>query len=277
VARGAGADRFGGVTLDTFQYLLGGLSGGIVGFTLGLVGGGGSILAVPLMVYLVGVASPHVAIGTSALAVAANAASGLAQHARAGTVKWRCGFLYAGSGIVGALAGSTIGKAIDGQKLLFLFALLMLVVGVLMLRGRDNPGIEGAACDRHNAPKVLGYGLGTGGFSGFFGIGGGFLIVPGLIASTKMPILNAVGTSLVAVTAFGLTTALSYAVSGLIDWPLAAVFIAGGLAGGIAGTRAARQLSSRGALTAIFVGLIFTVAAYMLFRSASALFATAGG
>src|SRR3546814_15184064 len=81
-----------------------------------------------------------------------------------------CGFLYAGSGIVGALAGSTIGKAIDGQKLLFLFALLMLVVGVLMLRGRDNPGIEGAACNRHNAPKVLGYGLGTGGFSGFFGM-----------------------------------------------------------------------------------------------------------
>lgn len=128
------------MTLDTVQYLLGALSGGVVGFTLGLVGGGGSILAVPLMVYLVGVASPHVAIGTSALAVAANAASGLAQHARAGTVKWRCGFLYASSGVVGALAGSTLGKAIDGQKLLFLFALLMLVVGALMLRGRHNSG-----------------------------------------------------------------------------------------------------------------------------------------
>ena len=277
MARGAAADRFGRVTLDTLQYLLGGLSGGIVGFTLGLVGGGGSILAVPLMVYLVGVASPHVAIGTSALAVAANAASGLAQHARAGTVKWRCGFLYAGSGIVGAAAGSTIGKAIDGQKLLFLFALLMLGVGVLMLRGRNNPGVEGAACNRHNAPKVLGYGLGTGGFSGFFGIGGGFLIVPGLIASTRMPILNAVGTSLVAVTAFGLTTALSYAASGLIDWTLAGVFIAGGLVGGIAGARAARTLSSRGSLTAIFAGLIFAVAAYMLFRSASALLAGTGG
>src|SRR3546814_7303790 len=175
MAGGAATDRFGRVTLDPLQYLLGGLSGGIVGFTLGLVGGGGSILAVPLMVYLVGVASPHVAIGTSALAVAANAASGLAQHARAGTVKWRCGFLYAGSGVVGALGGSTIGKAIDGQKLLFLFALLMLAVGTLMLRGRNDPGIEGAACNRHNAPKVLGYGLGTGGFSGFFGIGGGFL------------------------------------------------------------------------------------------------------
>lgn len=277
MACGARADRFGRVTLDALQYMLGGLSGGIVGFTLGLVGGGGSILAVPLMVYLVGVASPHVAIGTSALAVAANAASGLAQHARAGTVKWRCGFLYAGSGIVGALAGSTIGKSIDGQKLLFLFALLMLGVGVLMLRGRNNPGVEGAACNRQNAPKVLGYGLGTGGFSGFFGIGGGFLIVPGLIASTRMPILNAVGTSLVAVTAFGLTTALSYAASGLVDWTLAGVFIVGGLVGGIAGARAARTLSSRGSLTAIFAGLIFAVAAYMLFRSATALFADAGG
>lgn len=263
--------------LDTLQYLLGGLSGGIVGFALGLVGGGGSILAVPLMVYLVGVASPHVAIGTSALAVAANAASGLAQHARAGTVKWRCGFLYAGSGIIGAIAGSTIGKAIDGQKLLFLFALLMLGVGVLMLRGRHNPGVEGAMCNRHNAPKVLGFGLGTGGFSGFFGIGGGFLIVPGLIASTKMPILNAIGTSLVAVTAFGLTTALSYAASGLIDWTLAGVFIAGGLVGGVAGARAARAMSGRGALTLVFTGLIFVVAAYMLFRSASVLLAGAGG
>lgn len=261
------------MSLDTAQYFLGAFSGGIVGFTLGLVGGGGSILAVPLMVYLVGVASPHVAIGTSALAVAANAASGLAQHARAGTVKWRCGFLYASSGVMGAVAGSTLGKAIDGQKLLFLFALLMLVVGALMLRGRNKAGIEGAACNRHNAPQVLGYGLGTGGFSGFFGIGGGFLIVPGLIASTRMPILNAVGTSLVAVTAFGLTTALSYAASGLVDWTLASIFIAGGIFGGMAGTRAARSLSSRGGLTTVFAGLIFAVALYMLYRSASVLMA----
>lgn len=258
------------MTLEPLQYLLGALSGGIVGFTLGLVGGGGSILAVPLMVYLVGVANPHVAIGTSALAVAANAATGLVHHARAGTVKWRCGFLYGGSGIFGALAGSTVGKAIDGEKLLFLFALVMLVVGALMLRGRGNPGVEGAACNRHNAPKVLGFGLGTGGFSGFFGIGGGFLIVPGLIASTKMPILNAVGTSLVAVTAFGLTTALNYAVSGLVDWALAAIFIVGGIAGGVAGTQWARSLSGKGTLTIFFAGLIFAVAAYMLWRSARA-------
>jgi uncharacterized membrane protein YfcA len=257
--------------LDTLHLLLGALSGVMVGFTLGLVGGGGSILAVPLMVYLVGVESPHVAIGTSALAVAVNAATGLAQHAREKTVKWRCGMVYAGSGIVGALAGSTLGKNFDGQKLLFLFALVMIVVGVLMLRGRRNAGEPGAQCNKDNAFKVVSFGLGTGAFSGFFGIGGGFLIVPGLVASTSMPMINAVGTSLVAVTAFGLTTALNYASSGLVDWPLAAVFILGGVVGGFGGTWMARRLSGTGTLTTVFAVLIFVVAAYMLWKSYAAL------
>lgn len=257
--------------IDTLHLGLGALSGALVGFTLGLVGGGGSILAVPLMVYLVGVNSPHVAIGTSALAVAANAATGLLQHARDHNVRWRCGFMYAGAGIVGALAGSTLGKNFDGQKLLFLFALLMIVVGALMLRSRKAGGTPGAACNRRNAPKVLGYGLGTGAFSGFFGIGGGFLIVPGLIASTDMVMINAVGTSLIAVTAFGLTTAANYALSGLVDWALAAVFILGGIGGGYFGTRLAKRLSGGGQLKTVFAGLIFVVAIYMLWKSWNAL------
>ena len=259
------------MALDTAQYLLGALSGGVVGFTLGLVGGGGSILAVPLMVYLVGVSNAHIAIGTSALAVAANALTGLASHARAHTVKWRCGGIYAVAGIAGAFAGSTLGKAVSGQKLLFLFALLMVGIGIVMLRGRHDQGVEGAQCTRENASKVAGFGLATGVFSGFFGIGGGFLIVPGLIASTRMPIINAVGTSLMAVAAFGLTTALNYAFSGLIDWWLAIVFIGGGVAGGIAGAMAAHKLDeNRGQLTTIFAGLIFVVAVYMIWRSSAA-------
>jgi len=262
------------VNLEPIQYVLGIASGGLVGFSLGLVGGGGSILAVPLMVYLVGVPSPHVAIGTSALAVAANAATGLANHAHAHNVKWRCGGIFAAAGIFGALLGSTLGKMVDGDKLLFLFALVMLVVGALMLRGRGNAGNPGAECTREKAPKVVGYGLGSGLFSGFFGIGGGFLIVPGLVASTGMPILLAVGTSLVAVTAFGLTTAANYAFSGLIDWPLALLFIVGGLGGSVAGTRLARRLGAQtGQLTIVFAALIFTVAAYMLWKSGAALFA----
>jgi uncharacterized membrane protein YfcA len=258
--------------LEPIQYVLGAGSGTLVGFVLGLVGGGGSILAVPLMVYLVGVRSPHVAIGTSALAVAANAAMGLFSHARAGNVKWRCASMYAASGVGGAFLGSSAGKAFDGQKLLFLFALVMIVVGVVMLRGRGRAGDPDAQCRRENAPKVVGYGLGTGLSSGFFGIGGGFLIVPGLVASTGMPMLSAVGSSLVAVTAFGLTTFANYAFSGLIDWPLAAVFVGGGALGGYLGTVAARRLAgTKGLLTIVFAGLIFIVAAYMLWQSSTAL------
>ena len=258
--------------LTQLQLVLGGFSGTLVGFTLGLVGGGGSILAVPLMLYVVGIKNPHIAIGTSALAVAANAATVLFNHHRAGTVRWQCGGVFAVAGVVGAIFGSSAGKAFDGQKLLFLFALLMIAVGILMLRGRNNPGNDAAECERKNAPKVLGMGLGTGLFSGFFGIGGGFLIVPGLLISTGMPVLNAIGTSLVAVTAFGLTTAANYALSGLVDWPLAAVFILGGFMGSFFSMRTARLLSgTAGRLSTVFAFLIFAVALYMLYRSAAAL------
>lgn len=258
--------------LDAIQYLLGAGSGVLVGFVLGLVGGGGSILAVPLMVYLVGVPNPHVAIGTSALAVAVNAATGLANHARAGTVKWRCALVFAASGVAGAFAGSSAGKTFDGERLLFLFALVMIVVGALMLRGRKREGDASVILGRENAPKLVGYGAGAGLFSGFFGIGGGFLIVPGLVAATRMPMINAVGSSLVAVTAFGLTTAANYAFSGLVDWLLAAAFIAGGVAGGFLGAGVAKRLSgTEGRLTTVFAVLIFAVAAYMLWKSAAAL------
>lgn len=257
--------------LEPVQYLLGVGSGTLVGFTLALVGGGGSILAVPLMVYLVGVPAPHVAIGTSALAVAANAATGLASHARSGHVKWRCAAVFAASGIAGAAIGSTIGKNFDGQRLLFLFAIVMIAVGLLMLRRRAGIGNTDVRLGRENAGKLVGYGAGAGVFSGFFGIGGGFLIVPGLVAATGMPMINAVGTSLVAVTAFGLTTATNYALSGLVDWALALAFVLGGFAGSYLGTRLARHLSQdRDRLTPVFATLIFVVAAYMLWKSAAA-------
>ncbi len=259
-------------TLEPLQYLLGGGAGALVGFSLGLVGGGGSILAVPLMVYLVGIEDPHIAIGTSALAVAANAAANLAPHARAHNIKWRCAGMFAASGVAGAFLGSTAGKAFDGQKLLILFALLMLVVAGLMLRNRAATGDIDVQCSRENAPKTIGYGAATGLFSGFFGIGGGFLIVPGLIAATGMPMLNAIGSSLVAVAAFGLTTAFNYSLSGLVHWPLAAVFIGGGVVGGVAGAALAKRLSAkRGLLGTVFAGLIFLVALYTLWRSLSAL------
>ena len=180
--------------------------------------------------------------------------------------------IYSVAGMLGAFIGSSIGKRVDGQHLLILFALLMLVVGVRMLKGRGAEGNPGAQCSRENAGKVVAFGGMTGIFSGFFGIGGGFLIVPGLVASTGMPILFAIGSSLVAVTAFGLTTAVNYALSGLVDWTLAIVFIGGGVMGGFAGTLAARRLSTRkGSLNLAFAMLIFAVAFYMIYRSFASL------
>lgn len=253
------------------QAALGIASGSLVGFSLGLVGGGGSILAVPLLIYVVGVGDPHVAIGTSAIAVAASALANLWHHARAGHVKWKCALVFAAAGVVGAFFGSTIGKWINGQRLLIAFAILMLVVAALMLRKRSATGTHDVVLNRANLPWLLGVGIGAGALSGFFGIGGGFLIVPGLMLATGMPIINAVGSSLVGVTAFGVTTAANYAVSGLVDWTLAASFVIGGAIGGLIGATAARSVAKRsGGLHIIFAILIVIVAIYMLVRTLGA-------
>jgi uncharacterized membrane protein YfcA len=266
----AHAGKVSALIISTIQSVLGLASGMLVGFSLGLVGGGGSILAVPLMVYVVGVPDAHVAIGTSAVAVAANAAMNLSNHARGGSVRWSCALVFAGAGIAGAFAGSIVGKMLDGQKLLALFALLMLVIAVLMLKTRSRIGLPDARMSWANTPAVAGLGLATGTLSGFFGIGGGFLIVPALMLATDMSIMNAISSSLVAVTAFGLTTAASYAWSGLISWKLAGLFIAGGIAGGLIGTRSAQLLANRrGALNIVFSVVIIAVALYMLARNLS--------
>ncbi len=246
-------------------------SGSLVGFTLGLVGGGGSILAVPLLIYVVGAASPHLAIGTSAIAVATSAAANLIGHARAGTVKWSCAGAFALAGVTGAAIGAELGKMIDGGRLLTLFGALMVVVGLTMLRPRISGGNADVSLTRetmpHLLPRLLAIGFAVGALSGFFGIGGGFLIVPGLIAATGMPLINAIGSSLFAVTTFGLTTAISYALSGLVDWPLATLFILGGAIGGVFGIALAHRLSShKNALTLTFSGIIIAVGLYVVAR-----------
>jgi uncharacterized membrane protein YfcA len=247
------------------------LSGALVGFSLGLIGGGGSILATPLLLYVVGVRNPHLAIGTGALAVAMNAFANFAGHARSGTVRWRSAIIFAVVGVIGAAIGSTAGKAFNGQRLLFLFAVLMVVVGILMLRPR-RAGVAAAGEGRLSAlrlGRIAVSALLVGALSGFFGIGGGFLIVPGLIFATGMPMINAIGSSLLSVGSFGITTAVNYALSGLVAWVLAAEFIGGGVLGGLLGMRLALRLAGqRATLNRIFAGVIFVVAAYMLYRNA---------
>ena len=145
----------------------------------------------------------------------------------------------------------------------------MIVVGSVMLRkrqsGEDADVRLTAETAKELLPLLLGIGFAVGAFSGFFGIGGGFLIVPGLILATGMPLTSAIGTSLVAITAFGAATATSYVWSGLVDWSLAALFVLGGLAGGVAGVRAGQALAERKrALNVVFASLVIVVGAYVV-------------
>ncbi len=262
----------GPATVAAMQSLLNAFCGSLVGFSLGLFGGGGSILAVPLLLYVVGVRDPHVAIGTSAFAVSVNAVVNLVGHWRRGNVKWPCAAAFAAAGVLGAVAGSTLGKAVAGEKLLFLFTFVMVAVGIAMLRPRAGGGDPAVRLNPAIAARLLSVGFVTGAISGFFGIGGGFLIVPGIMLGSGMPILNAIGSSLFSVAAFGLSTAANYAVSGLIDWGIAVKFVIGGALGGLLGTSLATRLGAhQRVLSLIFAGVVFTVAAYMLVRTASAL------
>lgn len=246
-------------------------SGGIVGFMLGLLGGGGSILATPLLLYVVGVAQPHVAIGTGALAVSVNAFANFTSHAIKGHVWWRCAAVFSALGVLGALTGSSLGKAMDGDRLIFLFGILMVVVGALMLKPRKPTSVENRLVDLRMCLVTAAVALAAGAASGFFGIGGGFLIVPGLMLATGMPMINAIGTSLLSVGAFGLATALNYAASGLVDWRLATEFIGGGVAGGLLGMMLATRLSAyKNILNRLFAALIFVVAGYIFYRSCGA-------
>ena len=249
------------------------LSGSAVGFTLALVGGGGSILAVPLLVYVVGVASPHVAIGTSAIAVAISALANMIAHWGAGNVRWPCAIVFSLAGVAGAFAGASVAKQLDGQNLLMLFGILMIAIGALMLKrraGGGDPAVRLTATSaRRLIPMLLGTGFAVGLLAGFFGIGGGFLIVPGLMLATGMPLIAAIGTSLVAVVAFGASTAISYAMSGLVDWRLAALFIAGGLLGGLAGIATGKLIGSRDRiLRSAFAGIVILAGGYVCLRGA---------
>lgn len=244
--------------------LLPALCGSVVGFSLALTGGGGSTLAVPLLLYVVGVADPHLAIGTSALAVSVNAYVNLIPHARAGNVHWRLGLWFTIAGLVGALLASELGKLVNGTMLMTLFAVLMIVVALAMLARCRAPARSDAPV-KHLYGRLTGAGLGAGSLAGFFGVGGGFMIVPGLMFAARIEMVAAIGTSLLGVGSFGLATALNYARSGMVDWGLAAAFILGGIAGGWLGVIVAHRLSQkRAALNIVFSATILAVAIYML-------------
>lgn len=245
--------------------LLAAMGGALIGLLLTLFGGGGSVLATPWLVYIVGVADIHAAIGTSAAAVAVNAATGLAAQARADRVKWPCAIVFALAGLAGALGGAHLAKQVDGHALLFWFALAMIAIAVSMVLPRRSEGDPGVHLTGTMVLKLAPVGLLTGLAAGFFGIGGGFLIAPGLIASTGMTLANAGASSLLSVALFGSATSLSYAASGQLIWPLFGALVGGGVIGTLAALPLAKRLERRGPLARrIFAVLVVAVALYIL-------------
>lgn len=241
--------------------------GALIGLLLSVFGGGGSVLATPLLLYVVGVRDPHVAIGTSAAAVAVNALVGLGAQAKAGRVKWPCALVFGGAGLAGSLVGAHLAKMIDGGQLILWFAGAMALVGLSMLAPKKDEGDPGVRLDAALTRKLAPLGLLVGSAAGFFGIGGGFLIVPGLVLATRMPLRYAVGTSLVVVTALGLTTATSYALSGYVDWQLVGLLSLGGVIGVALGIPLGRRLSgNKRAMELGFAALVIAMGIYVVVR-----------
>jgi len=246
-------------------YLLAALGGALIGLLLTLFGGGGSVLATPWLIYVVGVADTHMAIATSAAAVAVNAATGLAAQARAGRVKWPCATVFGLAGLAGSLVGAQLAKQVDGKALLGWFGAAMIAIAISMLIPKKNEGDPNVHLTPPMIPKLAPVGLIAGLAAGFFGIGGGFLIAPGLMASTGMTLANASASSLLSVTLFGGATSLSYAASGQLLWPLFGALVAGGAAGTLAALPLARRLEGRSARArSIFALMVIAVGVFIL-------------
>ncbi|MEY4161103.1 MAG: hypothetical protein RLZZ136_1724 [Pseudomonadota bacterium] len=247
--------------------LLAALGGALIGLLLTLFGGGGSVLATPWLIYVVGLTDTHAAIGTSAAAVAVNAATGLEAQARAGRVKWPCASVFALSGLTGALAGAQVARQVNGQALLTWFAFAMIAIALSMLLPKRDAGNPAVHLTPPMVLKLAPVGLITGLAAGFFGIGGGFLIAPGLMAATGMTLANAGASSLVSVTLFGTATSLSYAAAGQVIWPLFGALVLGGGAGTLIAMPLARTLEAHTrAARSTFAVLVIVVALYILLK-----------
>lgn len=209
----------------------------VVGVSLGLLGGGGSILAVPLLVYVARI-DVHVAIGMSLAIVGATALGGAVVHAREGRVDLKAALLFGVAGMVAAPFGAQASHTVPHRMLLLLFAALMIVVGGLMLRGRRG-GSAGPRPPRRLA--ILGAGLGVGALTGFLGVGGGFLIVPALTLLAGLPIHTAVGTSLLVIAMNAAAGLAGHLRQGEIPVGLTAVFTAASLLGASFGGQMAER------------------------------------
>jgi len=210
----------------------------LIGISLGLLGGGGSILTVPILLYVFQL-PPRVAIATSLLVVGSTSAAALIPHARAGRVRWKTGAIFGAASMVGAYLAGRVAKFIPASVLLLLFGAMMLVTAVAMMRGRK--AAEGAAGGAEPAelplPKVLAEGLVVGGVTGLVGAGGGFLVVPALVLLVGLPMGVAVGTSLLVITMKSFAGFAGYLSSVTIPWETAGAVVAAAIVGSVIGGR----------------------------------------
>lgn len=254
--------------MDPMTLLLAALSGGLVALFLTVFGGGGSVLAVPLLIYVVRVGSPHAAIAASAAGVALNGIAALMGQAKAGRVRWPCAIMFAVVGAAASWLGSSIAKQMNGDTLLFVFAVAMGLVGLAMLRPARGEGNPNARLNRFMAPRLAAAASGVGAAAGFFGIGGGFLIVPALMWATGMTLAAAQATSLLSVIAFGGSTAINYSLSGLVNWWVVGAMAIGGVFGTLIGLPISKRLGQRAALgRRLFAVLILIVAVYVGYQA----------
>jgi uncharacterized membrane protein YfcA len=256
--------------MELAEMLLAVACGGAIGLPLGLLGAGGSLLAVPLLVYVFGRDVPT-ATGTALLIVGVTAAAAAAGHHGAGRVQIRTGLVFGGLGALGALVGARVNPLLPGPVVLLLLALVMLGTAASMVRTarRDRGGPVDTT-----PPSLVAVGvaaLTVGGLSGLLGVGAGFLIVPALMLVAHLPAHEAVGTSLLVIALQALGGVLGYLAGGWVDWPLAALFLVGGMVGAWLGKQLAGRLSGSH-LSQVFAGAIVVVAVFLIQRNAGLLF-----
>ncbi len=252
------------------------LFGLLIGVSLGLTGGGGSIFAVPLLIY--GLGQPvSTAAGLSLAAVGLTA--GFGATLRRSDLEWRSGLVFAGAGMALAPAGAALARHLAPALVLTAFALLMLVVGWRMWAGRSGDALATGPCVARGDGKLhpgcyarlIGAGASAGVLSGLFGVGGGFIIVPALVFVTGMAIHRAVATSLLVIFLIAISGVTAHLLHGAHFPPLlSALFVAGSFAGMLAGSGLRTRLSAS-RLRQVFAAGMWLVAAYMLWRNAGAL------
>ncbi len=246
---------------------LGLLLGFGIGGSLGLLGGGGSILTVPALVYLVG-QTPQVAVMTSLAIVGANSAMGAMFHRAQGTLNWRVALLFGGSGMLVAYPAAGFSSRLSPDFLMVAFAALMLAIGLLLILRRPPAAVE---LEHLSLWKIVVSGAAVGLLTGILGVGGGFLIVPALVMLVGLPIQQAVGTSLVVIAMNSLAGFMGHLGDGALDVPSLVVFVAAGLAGTFAGAQLAHRLPAA-RLRQAFAGFVIVLALFLLYDNLPKLF-----